>query len=78
MQEDDTPQPDPELAFLLRENIGLRGRIMMQTQLDGKPNEAADQTPESAPLLLLGIPQLKDKTQRRYYETDLGVQIPLK
>lgn len=61
VHEDDSPEADPELRFLLREDLRLRigvvahclqSGIVVQTELDGEAHEAAYETPEGAALAL--------------------------
>lgn len=57
VHENDAPQPNAELALLVRKHVILRRGIVVQAQFDGKPDQAADQTPEGASLSLSGDQQ---------------------
>jgi len=45
MDHDDSPKTDTQVAFLFSE-YSLRERVVVQTQLNGKANEATNQSPE--------------------------------
>lgn len=42
---DDPPQANAQLCFFLRKGIVLGHGIVVKTQLDGQPNEAANKAP---------------------------------
>jgi hypothetical protein len=52
MNQDDIPEPDPQLAFIIRERLALGGWVMVQAQLDPESDQASNKTPKSPPLSL--------------------------
>lgn len=45
MDHDDSPQANAQLCFFLRKGIVLGHGIVVKTQLDGQPDEAANKAP---------------------------------
>ena len=53
MNQDDIPQPDPQLTFILREGFALSGRIVMQAQFNSESDQASNKAPKGPSLSLL-------------------------